>query len=104
MAKEQVGAKINRATIERLRNAIYWIGRGLTIQRCVEEAILAKVEELEEKYNEGKPFEKRGGELPHSNKPASSLVDHLSQEEIQEMVDSQAMIDTAGAPEFEVRD
>lgn len=65
---KQVGAKIPEEVMERLRDCVWFIGQGSTINRYVEEAIIAKCEELERIHNGGKRYPPRGGELPKSNK------------------------------------
>ena len=66
--KIPVNARIEPELIERLRNAVWWIGRGLTIQALIEEALESIAGTLEAKYNRGKPFPQRETELPKSPK------------------------------------
>lgn len=67
MAKIPVGMRLDADLIERLKNAIWYIGEGLTIGGVAEEAIEQAVRRLE-KRNGGKPFPPRGGELARSPK------------------------------------
>ena len=63
------------ALMERLRNAVWWIGRGLTVQELLEDALEKICTDLEKKHNGGKPFPQRQGELARSkrkNKPPGS--------------------------------
>ena len=58
--KVPVSLRIEEDMIERLRNAVWHLGRGLTVTSVIEEAVA--VRELE-KQNNGKPFPKRGTPL-----------------------------------------
>lgn len=66
--KESVSVRIDSETMERLRNAIFWIGQGLTISGLLEEAMTATCERLEREHNKGKPFKPRTKELPKSRR------------------------------------
>lgn len=70
MGKIPVGIRMEEELIERLKNAIWHLGRGLTITSVVEEALRKALKELEA-HNGGKPFPPRRGELPKSPKPRS---------------------------------
>jgi hypothetical protein len=61
----QVGVRFEPDVLERLRNAVFWIDRGLTVTGVVEEAAL---EALEREHNGGEPFPDRTAELPKSKK------------------------------------
>lgn len=52
---------------ERLRNAVFHIGKGLTVNKVLTDALEKAVRELERKHNGGKPFPVRNGRL--SNRP-----------------------------------
>ena len=67
--REQIGPKIAKELLERTRNAIFYIGRGLSLSALIEEALLAIVEDLEGEYNHGKPFPERGGPLRPGRPP-----------------------------------
>lgn len=66
--KKATGAKVDEEVLERLRDCVFWIGQGLTMNQCIEDAIVAKCEALEKKHNEGKQFPRRTTELPRSNR------------------------------------
>jgi hypothetical protein len=73
--KEHVNGRIPTALMERLRNAVWWFGRGLTVQELLEDALEKICTDLEKKHNGGKPFPQRQGELARSkrkNKPPGS--------------------------------
>jgi len=61
--KVPVSIRIEEELIERLRNAVWHLGRGLTVTSVVEEAVAKATRELE-KHNNGKPFTTRGTPLP----------------------------------------
>lgn len=58
--KVPVGLRLDADTLERLRNAVWHLGQGLTVNGVVEAAALQAIEELE-KRNGGKPFPPRAG-------------------------------------------
>jgi hypothetical protein len=62
--KEPVGLRLEHDVIERLRNAVYWIGKGLTVNGVIEEATAKALEELEARHNGGRPFAQRVGVIP----------------------------------------
>jgi len=53
--------------MERLRNAVWHLGKGLTITSIIEDCVEHAVQELE-KQNAGAPFTVRGTKLPKSPK------------------------------------
>jgi hypothetical protein len=65
LARIPVCIRIDADLIERLRNAVWHLGRGLTITSVIEEAMLNAVEQLEQ-HNNGKPFALRSTNLPKS--------------------------------------
>ena len=68
MAKKiPVGIRVDEELIERLRNAVWNVGRGLSITSVMEDAMHRVVTSLEEGYNNGKPFRRRNGEVAKSN-------------------------------------
>lgn len=58
--------------MERLRNAIWHIGQGLTVTSVAEEAMENALETLE-KRNGGKAFPSRTGQLAKSPSPRKNL-------------------------------
>jgi hypothetical protein len=64
-AKESFNAKVECGLMERLRNAIWHIGRGLTLSKVLHWALKKQLEELEAQ-NGGKPFPQRESEIPKS--------------------------------------
>ncbi len=52
---------------ERLRNAVFFIGRGLTVNGVLVDALEKAVRDLERKHNGGEPFPARTGKL--TNRP-----------------------------------
>lgn len=64
--KVPVGLRLNAETHERIRNAVFWLGQGLTIAGIVEEATEKAIAELERQHNGGKPFKERTGEIAKS--------------------------------------
>ena len=65
MSKVAVGIRIDEELMERLHNAIWHLGQGLSITSVAAEAIERGLVKLE-KLNGGKPFPRRDGELPKS--------------------------------------
>jgi hypothetical protein len=63
-----VNFRMEQSKVERLRNAIFWIGRGLTINGIMEQAAEKALLELEKKHNSGRPFKDRTAELAKSGK------------------------------------
>jgi hypothetical protein len=68
MAKIPVGIRIDDELIERLKNAVWHLGRGLTITSVMVEALEEAVKKLEA-HNDGKPFPPRGGKLAKAPMP-----------------------------------
>jgi hypothetical protein len=66
--KVAVGLRLYPEVVERLRNAIWWIGRGLTVNGVIEDATLKALEALEAEHNYGQPFPPRKGEVPKSKR------------------------------------
>lgn len=58
--KVPVGLRLDAETLERLRNAVWHLGQGLTVNGVVEAAAVQALTELEKK-NGGKPFPAREG-------------------------------------------
>ena len=65
MKKMAVGIRIDEELMERLHNAIWHLGHGLSVTSVAAEAIEREVKNLE-KLNGGKPFPRRRGELAKS--------------------------------------
>lgn len=65
MGKKAVGIRMEEEWIERLHNPIWHIGHGLSVTSVVAESLERAVKQLEAE-NGGKPFPRRGGELPKS--------------------------------------
>jgi hypothetical protein len=65
MNKIAVGIRMEEELMERLQNAIWHIGHGLTVTSVIAESLERAVKKLEGE-NGGKPFPRRGGELPKS--------------------------------------
>jgi hypothetical protein len=63
--KIPVGIRIDEELMERLQNAIWHIGHGLSVTSVAAEAIEREVRKLEVR-NGGKPFPRRDGEVPKS--------------------------------------
>lgn len=61
--KVPVSMRIEEDAVERLRNAVWHLGRGLTVTSVVEEAVVKALRDLE-KHNGGKPFPARKTPLP----------------------------------------
>jgi hypothetical protein len=60
-----VGIRIEEELMERLHNAIWHIGHGLSITSVTAEALERAVRKLESQ-NGGKPFPRRSGEVARS--------------------------------------
>jgi hypothetical protein len=60
-----ISIRVDASLIERLRNAVWHLGHGLTITSVIEEAVIKAVQELE-LHNNGKPFQTRSTKLPKS--------------------------------------
>jgi hypothetical protein len=69
MAKIVVGIRIRPALMERLRNAIWHIGKGLTLSSVIEEALLKIIEDMETRHNRGKPFRRAVASWPNRRSP-----------------------------------
>ena len=67
MAKIPVGIRVDAELMERLKNAVWFLGQGLTITSVVEHSLEQAVKELESR-NGGVPFPPRKGKLPKSPK------------------------------------
>jgi len=61
--KVPIAVRLDEELVERLRNAVWWIGRGLSITDLTGTALTREVEKLERQHNEGQPFPKRKGSL-----------------------------------------
>ena len=68
MAKIPVGIRVDEDLIERLKNAVWHLGRGLTITSVITKSLEESIRELEE-HNGGKPFPTRTGRLAKSPVP-----------------------------------
>jgi len=68
MAKIPVGIRVEQDLMERLRNAIWHIGQGLTITSVTVDALESAIQQLETR-NGGKPFPPRQGKLAKSPLP-----------------------------------
>ena len=58
MSKVPVSIRMDEEVIERLRNAVWHLGRGMTVTSVVEESVERAILGLE-KQNGGKPFSAR---------------------------------------------
>jgi hypothetical protein len=67
MPKIPVGLRVDADLMERVKNAVWHLGHGLTITAVLEEALADAVARLESQ-NGGKPFAPRGSDLPKSPK------------------------------------
>jgi len=65
LAKIPLSIRIEGALLERLRNAVWHLGHGLTITSVIEDAVTEAVQQLEQ-HNSGKPFPPRTTQLPKS--------------------------------------
>ena len=61
--KVSVVLKMDESLIERLRNAVWHVGRGLTMAGVMRSATLKALEELENDYSQDEPFPPRQGKL-----------------------------------------
>jgi hypothetical protein len=61
--KVQVAVRLDPELLNRLRNAVWHIGKGLTVTGLIEEAT-EKAVELLETQNGGKPFPPRKSPIP----------------------------------------
>lgn len=66
--KELINARCDTANVERVRNAVFWIGQGLTFAGVVSRGLELAAQELEKEHNDGQPFRQRTRELPKSKK------------------------------------
>jgi len=62
--KTQTGIRVDPDLLERVKDAIWHIGMGLTLTNVAESALLAEVQRLEKLHNGGKRFAPRTGPLP----------------------------------------
>lgn len=60
--------RLDADLIDRARNAVWHVGKGLTITELLERGLALALEQLEKKHNKGKPFPPREGEVPKSPK------------------------------------
>lgn len=67
MPKIPVSIRVDSELMERLRNAVWHLGKGLTITSVIEECVEGAVKELE-RQNNGAPFPSRESKLPKSPK------------------------------------
>jgi hypothetical protein len=74
MAKIPVGIRVEEELIERLKNAVWHLGQGLTITSVVVDSLEVAVSELEAK-NGGKPFPPRQGRIAKSPLPRKKKSD-----------------------------
>ena len=65
MAKIPVGIRVEEELIERLKNAIWHLGKGLTITSVMVKALEQSIHDLE-MQNGGKPFPPRQSRLAKS--------------------------------------
>ena len=68
MAKIPVGIRVESELIERLKNAVWHLGRGLTITSVITKSLEESIRELEAQ-NGGKPFPPRSGRIAKSPPP-----------------------------------
>lgn len=61
--KEHLGAKLDPNLVESIRNAAWWIGRGLSLNSILEEGAIAEVARLKKLKNDGEPFPERDEDL-----------------------------------------
>jgi hypothetical protein len=73
MTKIAVGIRMDEELMDRLQNAIWHIGHGLTVTSVIAESLERAVKKLEAE-NGGKRFPRRGGELPKSPDPLQEPV------------------------------
>lgn len=60
--------RLDADLIDRARNAVWHVGKGLTITELLEQGLADVLTQLEKKHNKGKPFPPREGEVPKSRK------------------------------------
>jgi hypothetical protein len=65
--KIPVSIRVDNDLMERLRNAVWHLGKGLTITSVIEECVENALKELE-RQNGGQPFPTRGTKLPKAPK------------------------------------
>jgi len=68
MAKIPVGIRVEEELIERLKNAIWHLGKGLTITSVMVKALEQAIHDLEI-HNGGKPFPPRQSRIAKSSTP-----------------------------------
>jgi hypothetical protein len=67
MPKIPVGIRVESELMERLKNAVWHLGQGLTITSIIEQSLEQAVQDLEAR-NGGQPFPPRKGKIPKSPK------------------------------------
>jgi hypothetical protein len=66
LARLPLNIRCEADLVERLRNAVWHLGRGLTVTSMIEDAMLKAVQQLEQQHNGGKPFPPRGTRVAKS--------------------------------------
>jgi hypothetical protein len=61
--KVPVGLRLDADVLERLRNAVWHLGQGLTVNGIIESAAGDALDGLEKKHNHGRPFPARKGPI-----------------------------------------
>jgi len=67
--KVPLSIRIEQDVIERLRNAVWHLGRSMSVTSVMQEAMAKAIRDLE-KHNNGKPFPTRGAPLPKAPRTA----------------------------------
>lgn len=65
---ETFNCRMDKELLERMRNAVFELGKGLSLRRIVEEGARIVLERLEREHNNGKPFLQRSEELLKSRR------------------------------------
>lgn len=65
---ETFNCRMDRELLERMRNAVFELGKGLSLRRIAEEGSRIVLERLEKEHNNGEPFPQRTEELLQSRR------------------------------------
>jgi hypothetical protein len=68
MPKKPANFRVEETLLERARNAVWHVGRGLTLSSLLQDSLHEAVERLEREHNGGKPFPARKGVVPKGRK------------------------------------
>ena len=68
MAKIPVGIRVEEEQVNRLKNAVWHLGQGITISGVIVAALEKHLQKMERRNN-GQPFPPRQGRIPKSPVP-----------------------------------